>query len=265
MGSATREALARSVSALAAQGTKADLATARDLFAAERVLADSAQLRAVVSDPSADPKGKSALVAQVFGPQLSAPAVELLSVVAAERWSSQKDVLAAIDELGIRAIAQSAPADVDIAAELFAVGAAVSSDARLELALRSKLADPSAKGDLVDRLLGDRASAQTATIVRQLVVQPRGRSIREALREATRIVAAQSDLTVATVYTARSLPAAQVERLRATLALKYGTQLKINQIVDTSLLGGLRVQIGDDVIDGSIAARINDLRLQLAG
>ena len=52
MGSATREALARSVSALADLGPKADLATAEDLFAAGRVVADSAQLRAVLSDPS---------------------------------------------------------------------------------------------------------------------------------------------------------------------------------------------------------------------
>ncbi|MFF1572001.1 F0F1 ATP synthase subunit delta [Leifsonia sp. NPDC058292] len=265
MGSATREALARSVAALSAQGTKADLATAEDLFAASKVLADSAQLRAVISDASADPQGKAALAKQVFGRQLSAPATELLSVVAGQRWSGQKDVLAAIEELGIRAIAQSAPKGVDIAAELFAFGGAVTSDAQLELALRSKLADPAAKGALVDRLLNGRASAQTAAIVRQLVVQPRGRGIREALREATRVVAAQSDLTVATVYTAHPLPAAQLERLQATLAGKYGKQLKLNEIVDRSLLGGVRVQIGDDVIDGSIASRINELRLQLAG
>lgn len=265
MGSATREALARSVAALSAQGTKADLATAEELFAASRLLADSGQLRAVFSDPSADPKGKAALAAQVFGRQLSAPAVELLSTVASERWSKQNDVLAAVEELGIRAIAQSAPKGVDIAAELFAVGSAVTSDARLELALRSKLADPESKGALVDRLLGGRASAQTAAIVRQLVVQPRGRGIREALREATRMVASQSGLTVATVYSAHPLPAAQLERLRTTLAGKYGTQLKLNEIVDRSLLGGVRIQIGDDVIDGSIASRINELRLQLAG
>jgi F-type H+-transporting ATPase subunit delta len=265
MGSATREALAKSVSALAAQGTKADLATAEDLFAAGRVVADSAQLRAVVSDPSADPKGKAALVANVFGRQLSAPAVELLSAIAAERWSKSGDVLAAIEELGIRAIAQSAPKNVDIASELFTFGGAVTSNADLELALRSKLADPAAKGALVDRLLNGRASEQTAAIVRQLVVQPRGRSIREALREAARVVAAQSDLVVATVYTAKALPAAQLERLGGALSTKYGKQLKINQIVDPSLLGGVRVQIGDDVIDGSIASRINELRLQLAG
>ncbi|WP_348787143.1 F0F1 ATP synthase subunit delta [Leifsonia sp. NPDC080035] len=263
MGSATREALARSVSALAGLGAKADLATAEDLFAAGRVVADSAQLRAVLSDPSADQAGKAALVQRVFG-SLSAPAVELLGVVAGERWSGQDDVLAAIEELGIRSIAASAPRNVDIPAELFAFGGAVTSDSQLELALRSKLADPAAKAALVERLLAGKASEQTVAIARQLVLQPRGRSIREALRDAARIVAAQYGQTIATVVTATPLPEAQAERLRASLAAKYG-DLKLNQVVDPAILGGLRVQIGDDVIDGSVSTRLTELRLQLAG
>ncbi|MFF2052455.1 F0F1 ATP synthase subunit delta [Leifsonia sp. NPDC058194] len=263
MGSATREALARSVSALAGLGSKADLATAEDLFAAGRVVADSAQLRAVLSDPSADAAGKTALVTRVFA-SLSAPAVELLVSVASGRWSGQNDLLDAIEELGIRSIAASAPRNLDIAAELLAFGGAVTSDAQLELALRSKLAEPDAKADLVSRLLDGKASAQTVAIVRQLVLQPRGRSIRESLRSAARTVAAQDGQKIATVVTAAPLPDAQVERLRASLSARYG-DLKLNQVVDPTIIGGLRVQIGDDVIDGSIASRLSELRLQLAG
>ncbi|ANF33121.1 ATP synthase F0F1 subunit delta [Leifsonia xyli] len=263
MGSATREALARSVSALADLGSKADLATAEDLFAAGRVVADSAQLRAVLSDPTADATGKAALVKRVFA-SLSEPAVTLLGVVVAQRWSSHDDLLAAIEELGIRAIAASAPRNVDVVAELFTFGGAVTSDAQLELALRSKLADSDAKVALVERLLGGRASKETLAVVRQLVEQPRGRSIRESLRSAARIVAAQEGLTIATVYAASPLPEAQAERLRSVLSATYG-DLKINQVVDPSIIGGLRVQIGDDVIDGSIASRLAELRLQLAG
>ena len=64
---------------------------------------------------------------------------------------------------------------------------------------------------------------------------------------------------------ARALPAAQLEQLQTVLSAKYGTRLKINEIVDATVIGGVRVQVGDDVIDGSIARRINDLRLQLVG
>jgi hypothetical protein len=99
------------------------------------------------------------LVARVFA-QLSPSAVSLLSTVAAQRWSRQKDLLSAIEELGIRSIALSAPAGTDVEGELFTFGGAVTSNAELELALRSKLADPAQKAALVDRLLAGKASAR---------------------------------------------------------------------------------------------------------
>jgi F-type H+-transporting ATPase subunit delta len=70
---------------------------------------------------------------------------------------------------------------------------------------------------------------------------------------------------VATVSSARPLAAAQLERLEKGLAAQYGRALRLNQVVDPAVIGGLRVQVGDDVIDGSIASRLGELRLQLAG
>jgi F-type H+-transporting ATPase subunit delta len=149
--------------------------------------------------------------------------------------------------------------------ELFAFGSVVADDPELELALRSKLADPAAKGALVERLLAGRASEQTVAIVRQLVSQSRGRSIREALRDAAAIVADEAGLSIATVTSAGPLTVEQVDRLQAALSRQYGRELRITQVIDPSLIGGLRVQVGDDVIDSSVATRINDVRLQLAG
>ena len=94
--------------------------------------------------------------------------------------------------------------------------------------------------------------------------QPRGRRIGELIRTAAAIVADEAGLAVATVITAAPISDAQLERLRAGLSATYGRDLQLNQVIDPAIIGGIRVQIGDDVIDGSVSTRINDLRLRLA-
>jgi F-type H+-transporting ATPase subunit delta len=264
MGSATREAISAARDALASLGDADGLVTGEQLFEAARVIGESAQLRSALADPSAAPKDKAAVVEQIFS-SLSPATRKLLSTIVSARWSTHDDLLAGIEEIGIRAAASSAPADVSIEAELFAFEVAVSSNAELELAVGSKLGSNEAKSALVRRLLEGKASAQTLAIVDHLVQQPRGRRIGELVRYAASIVADQAGLAIATVITAAPISSAQLDRLRAGLAKSYGRDLRFNLVIDPSIIGGIRVQIGDDVIDGSVSTRINELRLKLAG
>ena len=265
MGSASRTALTQSKAALKALGTKANLALGEQLFAAGRALGESAQLRAVLSDPAVAPAAKTKLLSGVFGKGLDATGSKLLASIVAERWSNQDDLLAGIEELGIRSVANSAAKTVSIQDELFGFARSVSSDAELELALGSKLGDPQAKAKLVAKLLKGKASAQTISIISALVQQPRGRRIGALLAEAADVVADQAGSSVATVTAASELSAAQLKSLAATLKKVHGRELSINLVIDPSIIGGLRVQVGDDVVDGTVSTRIADLRLQLAG
>lgn len=264
MGSATRGALAASRAELSSRGS-ADLATAEELFSAGRIIGGSAQLTSMLSDTSTAVAEKHAILKAVFGTNLGEPTLGLLDTVVSHRWSSTDDLLAGIEELGLRAAADSAPATVNIDAELFAFGAAVSSDPELELAVSSKLGTAESKVALVDTLLSKKVSPQTLTIVRHLMQQPRGRRIGELLRTAATIVADQSGLAVATITSATPIRAVQLERLQKALAARFGRPLKFNLVVDAALIGGLRVQVGDTVIDDSVSSKLKDLRLQLAG
>lgn len=263
MGSATRQALHATRAALNAS-TDVDLAGAESIFAAARVIGHTPQLQSALTDPGAQPEAKRALVKAVFGAEVTPAALALLDVVAAQRWSSSVDVLEGIEDLGLR-MATRAASGASIDDELFAFGRTVSSNAELELALTSKLGSLESKVALLDTLLKGKAAPATIAILSHIVQQPRGRRIGELLRNAAVVVADEAGYSVAVVTSAAPIAPAQLERLASGLAEKYGRKLRINLVVDPTILGGLRVQVGDDVIDGSIAKRLGDLRLQLAG
>ncbi|WP_395639472.1 F0F1 ATP synthase subunit delta [Pseudolysinimonas sp.] len=263
MGSATRNALAAATAELdAAKGVK--LATGEQLLAAGRAIAGSTQLRAVLSDRSIPETNKSGLLAAIF-PKQDALAATLLAGIIGSRWSDSDELVDGIESVGIRALAAAAGKDAGIEGELFAVGRAISSDHDLELALGGKLGDPSAKSALMEKLVGKKASPATLAILTHLVQSPRGRRIGELLSGAAEAVAEASNRQIATVTAAVPLSAAQQKRLATALTSQYGIETRIDVIVDPSVLGGLRVQVGDEVVDGTVSARLTDLRLQLAG
>lgn len=263
MGSATREAVAAAKAAIAARPKAATLAVGEEIFSAARAVSRSGQLLTALTEQSADATAKAALVATVFA-SLGPDARDLIAGLARSRWSESSDLLAGFEEVGLRVMASSVGSKVDIPAELFQFGRLVASNAELELAVGSKLGDPAAKAALVEKLLKGRASAQTIAILSHLVRQPLGRRIGALVKHAAQIVADQSALAVATVTVAAPLSNTQLEKLRSGLSKKYG-DLRINQIIDQSLIGGIRVAVGDDVIDDSVATRLKELKLQLAG
>ncbi|MDZ8171238.1 F0F1 ATP synthase subunit delta [Microbacterium xanthum] len=263
MGSATTQALSATTAALSS-ASGVDLDVARELFAAARAVGDTAALSGALADSAAAPAARAKVVADVFGASLRPVSVSLLTTAVEQRWSSASEMVDGLEELAVRAAAVSDPS-APVEDELFRFSRTIAENADLELALGSRLGEASAKGALVDTLLSGRSSEATRLIVSSLVQQPRERRVRQLLADAMRVVADQRGRTVATVSSASPLSEAQSQRLAATLSARYGTEVSINTVVDPSVIGGVRVQIANDVIDASVSTRLADLRQKLAG
>jgi F-type H+-transporting ATPase subunit delta len=78
-------------------------------------------------------------------------------------------------------------------------------------------------------------------------------------------VAARRDRVLAEVRSSYELGDSERDRLAQALAARYGRDVQLNVIVDPSIIGGLRVVVGDEVIDGTVATRLEDVRRRLAG
>jgi F-type H+-transporting ATPase subunit delta len=264
MGSATIQAIGGAKRALDGVPAADRLATGRALFAAAATIADSAPLRAALADGAAPVSAKTAVVDRVFA-GLGASARAVLNTVVSTRWSSQGDLVSGIEEVAVRAVASSAPASVSISGELAAFGTAVSSDPELEYAVGSALVPGATKAKVVVSLLQGKASEQTVEILSRVIAAPTARRIGDLLRDTIAIVADEAGRSVATVESAAPLTDAQLLRIRASLTQRSGREVSLEHVVTPALVGGIRIRLGDEVIDGSVSRRLAELRLSLAG
>jgi len=217
-------------------------------------------LTSALADPAIDDAGKEKLISTVFK-GATADALKVASAAVKEEWSSNADLTAGIERLGIQAIAREADADKTVQ-ELYTFQEVVSSDPELELALNSRLVEPAARADLAEKLLS-KATPATKAIVAEMVRSPRNRRVHQLLESAGEIVAASVGKQVAKVLSASALDAAQVSKITETLSKQYGPV--IAQVgVQPELIGGVKIQVGSDVLDGSLAYKINELKLQLS-
>jgi F-type H+-transporting ATPase subunit delta len=109
---------------------------------------------------------------------------------------------------------------------------------------------------LQDGLLDDNRVRQAVTQV--IAQKPRGYV--GILSQFQRLVKLDIDRRTAKVESATTLGPEQQTALKADLARKYGAGLNLSFTQNPALLGGLRIQVGSDVYDGSVRARLEALR-----
>ena len=262
MGAQTRHSLEIARQTLAGRsGMTEDLAA--NLFAAALGLSSSKALRQALCDSSSQPARRQGLAAQAFA-SLSTDAKKVIGELVVLTWSHPDDLQAALEDLGIR-IAAHAGAGEDIVGELLAVSTLVHSDPDLELALGSKRASGVAKASLVGALISKKVSAPTLAIVTHLLQDPRGRRIGAMLKAAAERVADQAGMGLAIVTVAKPLKPQQRSAIEALLRKKYGREHYVAHVINPDVVGGAKIRVADDVIDGSIQTRLMDLRTKLAG
>ncbi len=101
-------------------------------------------------------------------------------------------------------------------------------------------------------------------MIRQAVTAPRGLKPTALVQRFVELVAKRQQRWIAYVSVTRDLSAEQVTRLQAGLNNLYGRELKINVNIDPTLVGGIKVAVGDEVVDATAATRLNDLSRRLA-
>jgi F-type H+-transporting ATPase subunit delta len=237
-----------------------------ELFAVTGLLDTEPALRRALSDPGKPAAEKAAVTADLLHDKVTPRAESLVAAASEAHWASPGDLADAIEQLAIEAKVIGAELDGtldEMEDELFRFGRVVAAQPELRSALSSTWLPQERKQALLGALLEGKVSASTLSLINQMVAHPRGRSLSAALELCAEMAAQRRQMLIAEVRSAVDLSATQRSRLASALSGAYGHQIHLNVIVDPSVVGGLSVQIGDELIDGTTASQLAAVRRKL--
>lgn len=266
---ASRGSLARQSDALDARRSSDGFAgLAGELFAVADLLDREKALRSTLADSGQPHSVREGLVRQILGGRVSDLAVNVVLDVVGDRWSSEQDIVLALEELADQAAMTVAEANGTLDAteeELFRFGRAVDGSPELQMALTDPAQPAAAKAAVVADLLRDRSTEATRQVLEFAVGHLHGQRLDTVIDRLIDVAARQRNRVVAEVRVAAPLEPEQERRLVAALSTLKGREVRLNVAVDPTVLGGVHVTVGDDVIDGTIATRLEQARRVVLG
>ena len=265
MAGVSTESLSKVEEVLEAHASLQPLKLAGELFALVDVLDHNGTLRRAVTDSSRDAAARQGIVTSVFDGKISSQAMAVLTNAVAQRWSEDSDLSDALERAAVLAVIASAQSRGGVDAldevlnELLTFVRTVDSNAQAQEALSDHQASKEAKKKLAVALGGPATTAEGVLLLERVGSNPRGLHAARAADEFAEIIVKRQNRYIARVTSAINLSQAQLERLGRALNAVYGRELKLDVSVDPAVLGGLRVQVGDEVIDGTVETRMSDL------
>lgn len=266
MQAASRESYAAALEQLNAQarGTGGGDLTrvGEELLAVAGLLAREPGLRRALADPSRPGEQRSALALSLLGDRVSATTGELVGTLTTGRWSTVHDLLDATELLGIEAFLASAERDGNLGEvedALFRFRQVVAAEPALAAALGDTSAEVDRRRELVRQLLTGKTGPVAVRLAEVAVAGFGGRVFDAALIRLVELAAARRDRELAYVTVAAPLAESDEELLGTILSRMYGRDISVRLTVDPELVGGMRVQVGHDLYDGTVRRRLTDI------
>lgn len=255
--------------ALAHEGGSIDPARiADDLWAVARLVDGNATLRRALTDPSREGPDRAGLAQGLLSGKIGEGAMHVVKSVVAQRWSRPGDVVTALQRMGVECQLEHAERHgrlTQVEDELFRFSRIVEATPDLQAALSDRRAETSAKRSLVQRLLSVKTAPETVSLAVQAVAGLRVSRFDRELQSFLEQAAARQEQLNAVVTSAIPLSEPQLEALRSALSRQYGRQVHTNVVIDGDVVGGIRVEIGDEIVDGTISHRLSEAHRRMTG
>lgn len=234
-----------------------------ELFTITKVLDDSIQLERALTDPSRPVADKVAVLKELLGDNAHPMTMEIMTDLVSRRWSRARDIANAVEDFGVDAMmyyADATDATLQVSIELSELHSAL-----LNLpVVRAKLYDYQVTSEARVKLFREVFSGKTLNKVTMRLAEHatcnlRRRRYLETIQWLINKFSRHMGESMVTVTTATPLKKEQIKRLVEVYSAKVGRQVHINSVVDPTVLGGMRIQVGDEVTDNTVVAQLQNL------
>ncbi|WP_342999970.1 F0F1 ATP synthase subunit delta [Bifidobacterium longum] len=234
-----------------------------ELFTITKVLDDNIQLERALTDPSRPVADKVAVLKELLGDNAHPMTMEIMTDLVSRRWSRARDIANAVEDFGVDAMmyyADATDATLQVSIELSELHSAL-----LNLpVVRAKLYDYQATSEARVKLFREVFSGKTLNKVTMRLAEHatcnlRRRRYLETIQWLINKFSRHMGESMVTVTTATPLKKEQIKRLVEVYSAKVGRQVHINSVVDPTVLGGMRIQVGDEVTDNTVVAQLQNL------
>lgn len=235
-----------------------------ELFTITSVLDHTIELERALTDPSRDTDAKVTVLKDILDDQAHPMTMDIMTDLAGRRWSRVTDIANAVEDFGVDAMMYYCDAQgttLKVAVELAELHSAL-----LGLpVVRTMLYDGNATSEARVRLFrelfaGKDLNKVTMRLGEHATCNPRRRRYLETIQWLINKFSRHMGESMVTVTTAAPLSEGQIRRLVEVYTAKTGHPVHINSVVDPSVIGGMRVQVGDEVTDHTVVAQLENLR-----
>jgi F-type H+-transporting ATPase subunit delta len=236
-----------------------------DLFSLALTLDGAHSLRRALTEPAVPTEAKARLLHTLFDGKVADATLEIAEAGVGRRWSRTRDFADALEEASVAALAALAEdaGELDeVEDNLFRFARLLEANAGLREALADRAVPLQGKRSLLKNLVGNKVDDTTLTMLGQAAAG-RHRNMGAALGLYQRIAAAQRDRMIATVWVASPLSDEHRSRLAEALSQQHDRKIHLNVVVDPDVLGGVRVSVGDEVLDSTVDARLKQAQRRL--
>lgn len=224
-----------------------------------RLLDTNPVLRKRLTEDEDNTTGQVKLVENLFGGKVSPIVVEVLSAAVKQRWSSSADFSAALRRQNALIVLAAAERDGVIEQtenELFSVARLIDQNPQLASLLSDHSHDGGKRAELLRSLVGEKVGKLSWILLAHSVELLQGQPADVAFDQLAELAAARRGESVAHVVSAAPVSESQTTRLASVLGTIYGRTISVQTEIDPDILGGLRIAVGDEVIEADVATRL---------